>query len=172
MCWLIARRLRDNYCETIRFYLQFDGELTRQLHQHGRYICKMLHGATVLAEHSCATHQFPTFQTFGAATWFKWRSNFQNMNPNLCQNAIEFAKARGCRLGQVGSKNPNVVNPCVKSVRTNGAKTHVCGGGCNSGWRVLQLNGLHHHVQHMHVLHSSILMSCLEHTDKIGPSII
>ena len=46
--------------------------------------------------------QFPTFQTFGAATWFEWRSNFQNMGPNLCHNAIEFAKARGRNLWQAG----------------------------------------------------------------------
>ena len=57
MLWLIARRLRGNDGETSRFYLQFDGQLARQLHQHGRYIGKMLHGATVLAEHSCAMHK-------------------------------------------------------------------------------------------------------------------
>ena len=92
MVWLIARRLRDNDGETSRFYLQFDGQLARQLHQHGRYIGKMLRGVIVLGEHICATHQFPTFQTFGAATWFEWRSNFQNIGPDLCQTAIEIAK--------------------------------------------------------------------------------
>jgi hypothetical protein len=141
--WLIARRLRDNDGETSRFYLQFDGQLARQVHQHGRYIGKMLRGVMALGEHHCATDPWrngarraplrhasiSNISNFWSCNVVRMSLEFPKYWPRLMPNCHRNCKTRGCKLGQIVSMDPNVINPCVKSMHITGAKTRMHAGG-------------------------------------------